>query len=384
MDINKITCAGFILCNPNNNKIVLVETPKSHFSYPKGKYEKKKDGLRCFDSLFKCALRELCEETQFIDYTIKTINSDDEEQIFIDNNILYYPAVVTNFNENSFKCDNIPNDEIQSVKWYDFEEITNIEPYFFKTSRKNIALQFLNKLKNNELTLENEVYIPNIKLVPDIKNNSNIKNNNSNVTDNLNNEHIYKKKAVLNGGEKREKFISKKLSYFLRHHLDRIPGGADSEGFASVESLLSMDDFKGITKEEIETVTINNEKQRFKIIGSKIRANQGHSIESGKMLDSTKLLNKITEPYDYCVHGTVKKYIKSIVENGLNKANRTHIHFASKPNATSGFRNTSNVFIHVDMNKAMENGIDFYISDNGVILSEGPISSEYFSKIEYM
>ena len=46
------------------------------------------------------------------------------------------------------------------------------------------------------------------------------------------------------------------------------------------------------------------------------------------------------------------------------------------------------VYIYIDVKRAMENGIKFYESDNGVILSpglgdKGIILPEYFSKVEF-
>lgn len=242
IDLTKLTCSGFVLYHPGKKSIVLVETPKSHLSFPKGKFEKKKDGLRSFESFFQCALRELKEETQFTDYTISTINPDDELQMFLEKNILYYPAIISAESENSFECVNIPNDEIQSVKWYDLKKIQKLEPYFFKGSRKHIATKFFERLENEQLNLNN-------------------------IVDIRDTEHIKTMDA------KREKFVSKKLSYFLRHHLDKISGGANSEGFVEISSLLSMIDFNGISRQEIESVTQTNDKQRYKIVGNKIRAN---------------------------------------------------------------------------------------------------------------
>ena len=76
--------------------------------------------------------------------------------------------------------------------------------------------------------------------------------------------------------------------------------------------------------------------------------------------------------------------MNDIKKTGLNKMSRTHIHFASKPNAISGFRGSSNVLVHVNMYLAMADGIKFYMSDNEVILSEGPIDPKYFSRVEYV
>ena len=192
--------------------------------------------------------------------------------------------------------------------------------------------------------------------------------------------------------EKRQTNISKKMSYFLRHHLDKISSSVTSDGYVKLNSLLSMKDFSddNIEEEEIEHIVTNNDKQRFKIIitdtGEKlIRANQGHSTSKvTEVINPTKIFTKITEPFEYCVHGTTRKAIDEIKKNGLNKMSRTHIHFASSPDAISGFRTSSKVLVHINMEQAMLDGIKFYLSENNVILSEGPIDSKYFSKIEFV
>ena len=66
---------------------------------------------------------------------------------------------------------------------------------------------------------------------------------------------------------------------------------------------------------------------------------------------------------------------------------RNHIHFAKSKHVSSGIRKNAEVYIYVDVNKAIEGGIKFYESDNGVILSpgigkDGIIPIEYFSKVE--
>ena len=188
---------------------------------------------------------------------------------------------------------------------------------------------------------------------------------------------------------KRKVAISKKLSYFLRHHLDAIPGAnsVDTSGYVLISTLLKMRDFvsMGIKFDEVIEVIEQCEKQRFKLdsTGLKVRANQGHSLKSGELINQNQLLTKLTEWQDYCVHGTTHQAIRQIKQTGLNKMQRTHIHFASKPNAKSGFRSNSKVLIYLDMEKAMKDGIEFFKSDNEVILSPGPIDPKYFKKIEY-
>lgn len=54
---------------------------------------------------------------------------------------------------------------------------------------------------------------------------------------------------------------------------------------------------------------------------------------------------------------------------------RNHIHFAvGYPGDTeviSGMRKTCDVYIEIDIVKAIQDGIDFYISNNNVILTAG-------------
>ncbi len=180
---------------------------------------------------------------------------------------------------------------------------------------------------------------------------------------------------------KRRIQMSKSLSYHLRHGLHELPFKVENDGFVSINDLLTLKDFKDVTKEDILLEVEINDKKRFSLdsTGTKIRANQGHSLDTGKIIDSTKILTKIEEPQEYCVHGTTRSALPIILQSGLNKMNRTHIHFASKPDAISGFRKSSAAFIYIDMKKAMEDGLEFYRSANDVILCEGPIDPKYFN-----
>ena len=71
---------------------------------------------------------------------------------------------------------------------------------------------------------------------------------------------------------------------------------------------------------------------------------------------------------------------------------RSHIHFAITEDIVkgntkqSGIRSNCELLIYLDMAKAMADGIDFYMSDNKVVLSEGVgqdglIEAKYFKKI---
>lgn len=182
---------------------------------------------------------------------------------------------------------------------------------------------------------------------------------------------------------------SKKLSKILRHSAKSRELNIDNGGWIKLNDILKCSEFKNITIEDIMYIVDNNDKKRFSIEYRNsiiyIKANQGHSIKS---INDDLLLNEIIDPnyIKFAIHSTFKKSIKLIKENGLSKMNRNHIHMAKSKDVKSGVRKNANVFIYIDVTSAINDGIKFYESDNGVILSpgmDGIIPSKYFLSIEY-
>lgn len=171
---------------------------------------------------------------------------------------------------------------------------------------------------------------------------------------------------------------SKFLSYVLRHGAAKEKIKLDSNGYAALDDILALDKLKRqkITLEHIQYITENNDKKRFSLKETNgkffIRANQGHSIKIEELE-----LEKITNPekYPVVVHGTYMTNWKAISTSGLNRMSRNHIHFAQgeygSASVISGMRKTCDVLIYIDIKKAISDGIDFYVSENGVILTEG-------------
>ena len=67
---------------------------------------------------------------------------------------------------------------------------------------------------------------------------------------------------------------------------------------------------------------------------------------------------------------------------------RNHIHFATglpgDDFVVSGMRGSSQVIIEVDLKRALQDGIPFYVSKNGVVLSPGinkVIEPKYFKNV---
>ncbi len=125
--------------------------------------------------------------------------------------------------------------------------------------------------------------------------------------------------------------LSKKLSRALRHQAVNMGLNIEKDGYVSVSELLRHRDFRGYKVEDIKWVIANNDKKRFEVSEiqgmEKIRAVQGHSIET---IVDEELLDLINNPSEvpYCIHGTYRKYMDSIMESGLKRMQRNHMHFA--------------------------------------------------------
>ncbi|KAF3163488.1 hypothetical protein TWF106_006053 [Orbilia oligospora] len=115
-----------------------------------------------------------------------------------------------------------------------------------------------------------------------------------------------------------------------------------------------------------------------------IRANQGHSIS----IQDDLLLQPLDEQNvpNICVHGTYYSALTLILQSGgLKKMGRTHIHCAAGlpkasvhpetgeeiPAVLSGMRFDAEVLFYIDILKGVQDGLKFWRSDNGVILTTG-------------
>ena len=76
-------------------------------------------------------------------------------------------------------------------------------------------------------------------------------------------------------------------------------------------------------------------------------------------------------------------------KEGLSKMKRNHIHLAQGKggkDVISGMRRSSQIFIYIDVDRAIAAGIKFELSDNGVVLTEGDergfLPVRFFQKVE--
>ncbi len=156
----------------------------------------------------------------------------------------------------------------------------------------------------------------------------------------------------------------KYMSLLLRHTPEKEHLDMDRYGWVPVKQLISRLD---ITMSDLEEIVEENNKQRFSFSEdkSKIRANQGHSVDIDLQLIEQK-------PQKILFHGTATKYLTSIYKDGLIKGNRQHVHLSdNEETATQVGSRHGNVYILlVAAEKMYDDGYKFYKSDNGVWLTD--------------
>lgn len=163
--------------------------------------------------------------------------------------------------------------------------------------------------------------------------------------------------------------ISKYLSKHLRHQPERLGLRLEAGGWVKVTDLLEAcrrNNFP-ITRGELIEVVAQNDKRRFSFDEgeTKIRANQGHSIEVDLQL-------KPSAPPDVLYHGTNEKIVSAILKHGLLKMARHHVHLSTdeKTARVVGARRGKPVVFAVDAGTMREERYEFFVSANGVWLVE--------------
>ena len=171
--------------------------------------------------------------------------------------------------------------------------------------------------------------------------------------------------------------ISKFISLALRHHPEAAGIKLDSGGYADTDSLIRgvARKFRGFDMKLLERIVAEDEKKRYSFNEdkTKIRANQGHSVPGVDL----GLAEKI--PPDILYHGTAERFMPAIRAEGIRKMSRQYVHLSADVQTAEkvGIRHGKPFIITIDAAKMHMDGYKFFLSENGVWLTEN-VPSEYF------
>ncbi|XKK64276.1 RNA 2'-phosphotransferase [Streptomyces sp. ARC32] len=167
--------------------------------------------------------------------------------------------------------------------------------------------------------------------------------------------------------------VSKYLSKHLRHQPERIGLTLDEGGWVEIDTLIAAAAAHGFrfTHAELDHVVATNDKRRFAVEGTRIRASQGHSVHVDLGLPPAT-------PPPYLYHGTVARSLDAIRTEGLRPMNRHDVHLSpDRATATRvGARRGRPVVLSVDAAAMHRDGHVFHVSANGVWLTKS-VPSRY-------
>jgi 2'-phosphotransferase len=326
-----------------NNDVVLVKTYNGHYGFPKGRRKKGETDL-------ENALREVEEKSNVKLKDMKLYKHDNGDYVTIneikntDPSIIYFVAELNNKVNLRLKI----------------EEPEELDEVTYVSISTALAFSEWDLVERRKIVLRDAVMLKQVN------------------------------QSTMNSSDL--KYLSKALSWVLRHGIikSNLQDVMTGDGYVPVDRFLSLKQFKGFGINQIIYTVENNDKNRFSIVTKNgvemIRANQGHCLEIGLLLNDDTMMELITDPFHICVHGTTRKAIAEIEKSGLKPMGRKHVHLAiglpGDNNVISGMRKTSKVLVYIDMKKAMDNGKKFYLSENNVILCPTTIESRYFEKVE--
>lgn len=169
---------------------------------------------------------------------------------------------------------------------------------------------------------------------------------------------------------------SKFIALVLRHRPQAAGITLDERGWADVRELIAGVNATGhhrLDMATLEEIVATDEKRRYAFDEDhvRIRANQGHSVPVDVGL-------REATPPDVLYHGTAERFCASIERQGLLPRGRLYVHLSTDiPTAIKvGSRHGRPVVWRVDCRRMLENGLRFFLSENGVWLVES-VPSQY-------
>jgi putative RNA 2'-phosphotransferase len=168
----------------------------------------------------------------------------------------------------------------------------------------------------------------------------------------------------------------------LRHQPEMLnlpgkPMQLEDGGWAGIDDVLKAMNRNRlpVTRPDLDWIVKSSNKQRFGVSkdGSKIRANQGHSVD-------IEMNFTAVEPPAILWHGTAMAFCPAIQAAGLSKMSRQHVHMSTDTATATkvGSRHGEVKVLQIDAARMHADGFQFFCSENGVWLTDH-VPQQYIS-----
>jgi putative RNA 2'-phosphotransferase len=164
--------------------------------------------------------------------------------------------------------------------------------------------------------------------------------------------------------------LSKEISYALRHAPQEYGLTIDKQGWIPVESLINalkkQEKYSDLSVQDIADMIQASEKKRHELVAGRIRALYGHSTEEKIKKDSVC-------PPEVLYHGTARRFLPKILEQGLISKERQYVHLSEDVETATIVgrrRDEEPVVLRVHAATASNDGICFYNGNETIWLSD--------------
>jgi putative RNA 2'-phosphotransferase len=165
----------------------------------------------------------------------------------------------------------------------------------------------------------------------------------------------------------RDDRLGKLLAHVLRHRPDAAGVALDPGGWVDLDELVAGLRRAGrrVTADDVRRAVDADSKARYELVDGRIRAAQGHSVAVDLGLQRV-----VPPPMLY--HGTVERFLPSILAAGLRPGSRQFVHLSPDLETARvvGRRRGAPVVLVVDAAGAHAAGHEFRRASNGVWLTD--------------
>jgi len=159
--------------------------------------------------------------------------------------------------------------------------------------------------------------------------------------------------------------VSRYMSYLLRHNPEGLD--MDEHGFVDLDKLLeTINQRFSVEKSFVLEIVERSGRKRFEVVGNKIRALYGHTVQVKLELEEDKNVKVL-------YHGTTPNAASKILMEGLKPMRRRWVHLSPTIEIARevGMRRTSTpIVLEVDAEAARKDGLKFFRATDKVYLCE--------------